>query len=208
MRKGKFLVVGLAFLLGIGAAYGAGMTDVKSRVLPAVYKSKTGLTQKVEISVKHEGNPTSVTIRLGEQSQKARLQPGDNTFYVEVPAVESTQALPLTLTAGKEQQQATVQVAPVRHWQVNFVQHTHTDIGYTRSQMEILQEQLRYIDYALDYCDLTDDYPEAAQFRWTCETAWAVSEYLKCRPATQIERLKKRVKEGRIELATDRKSVV
>ena len=158
MRKGKFLVVGLAFLLGIGAAYGAGMTDVKSRVLPAVYKSKTGLTQKVEISVKHEGNPTSVTIRLGEQSQKARLQPGDNTFYVEVPAVESTQALPLTLTAGKEQQQATVQVAPVRHWQVNFVQHTHTDIGYTRSQMEILQEQLRYIDYALDYCDLTDDY--------------------------------------------------
>ena len=72
MRKGKFLVVGLAFLLGIGAAYGAGMTDVKSRVLPAVYKSKTGLTQKVEISVKHEGNPTSVTIRLGEQSQKAR----------------------------------------------------------------------------------------------------------------------------------------
>ena len=202
MRKGKFLVVGLAFLLGIGAAYGAGMTDLKSRVLPAVYKSKTGLTQKVEISVKHEGNPTSVTIRLGEQSQKARLQPGDNTFYVEVPAVESTQALPLTLTAGKEQQQATVQVAPVRHWQVNFVQHTHTDIGYTRSQMEILQEQLRYIDYALDYCDLTDDYPEAAQFRWTCETAWAVSEYLKCRPATQIERLKKRVKEGRIELAT------
>ena len=49
MRKGKFLVVGLAFLLGIGAAYGAGMTDLKSRVLPAVYKSKTGLTQKVEI---------------------------------------------------------------------------------------------------------------------------------------------------------------
>ena len=67
---------------------------------------------------------------------------------------------------------------------------------------EILAEQLRYIDYALDYCDATDNYPDFAKFRWTCEIAWAVSEYLKCRPAEQIARLKQRVKEGRIELAT------
>ena len=93
-------------------------------------------------------------------------------------------------------------VKPVRHWQMNMVQHTHTDIGYTRSQMEILAEQLRYIDYALDYCDATDNYPDFAKFRWTCEIAWAVSEYLKCRPVEQIARLKQRVKEGRIELAT------
>ena len=85
---------------------------------------------------------------------------------------------------------------------MNLVQHTHTDIGYTRSQMEILAEHLRYIDYALDYCDATDNYPDAAKFRWTCEVSWAVSEYLKTRPAEQVERLKRRVKEGRIELAT------
>ena len=83
---------------------------------------------------------------------------------------------------------------------MNLVQHTHTDIGYTRSQMEILAEHLRYIDYALDYCDATDHYPDAARFRWTCEVAWPVKEYLKNRPASQVERLKRRVKEGRIEL--------
>ena len=37
MRKGKFLVVGLALLMGIGSAFGAGLSDVKSRVLPAVF---------------------------------------------------------------------------------------------------------------------------------------------------------------------------
>ena len=87
-----------------------------------------------------------------------------------------------------------------RKWTVYLTQHTHTDIGYTRPQTEILPEHLRYIDYALDYCDLTDDYPDAARFRWTCETSWPVREYLKVRPAHQIERLKRRVREGRIEL--------
>ena len=62
-----------------------------------------------------------------------------------------------------------------------MVQHTHTDIGYTRPQTEVLTEHLRYIDNALDYCDQTDDYPDDAKFRWTCESSWAVREYLKSR---------------------------
>ena len=81
-----------------------------------------------------------------------------------------------------------------------MVQHTHTDIGYTRPQTEIIPEHLRYIDYALDFCDQTDDYPDEAKFRWTCEASWAVREYIKNRPDEQIKRLKKRVEEGRIEL--------
>ena len=78
-----------------------------------------------------------------------------------------------------------------RQWTIFLVQHTHTDIGYTKPQSEILSEHLRYIDYAVDFSELTADYPEEARFRWTCEAAWAVSEYLKVRPAKQIERLKK-----------------
>ncbi len=89
---------------------------------------------------------------------------------------------------------------PVRKWDIKLIQHTHTDIGYTRSQTDILAEHLRYIDYALDYCDATDNYPDNAKFRWTCEASWPVDEYLKCRPAGQIERLIKRIKEGRIEV--------
>jgi alpha-mannosidase len=91
-------------------------------------------------------------------------------------------------------------VPPARQWTVYLAQHTHTDIGYTRPQTEILSEHLRYIDYALDYCDLTDGYPDDARFRWTCETAWAVREYLQGRPPGQLERLKRRLEEGRIEI--------
>ena len=91
-------------------------------------------------------------------------------------------------------------VRPPRAWTIYLTQHTHTDIGYTRPQTEILPEHLRYIDYALDYCDLTDALPDDARFRWTCETAWAVREYVRTRPAQQIERLKRRIAEGRIEV--------
>lgn len=145
----------------------------------------------------------NVTFRLGNQVQKAKLIEGENDVYFEIPEVQKVCSLPFTMASGKnELVSKEIKVEPVRHWQMNLVQHTHTDIGYTRSQMEILAEHLRYIDYALGYCDATDDYPEEAKFKWTCEISWAVSEYLKCRPAQQIARLKQRVKEGRIELAT------
>lgn len=174
---------------------------ITSRMLPAVFKSKSGPTQKLQVLVKHEGAPVTATIRLANDMQKTTLREGENKFLFEMPEVHAVSQIPITLTIGKEKTTVTAEIKPVRHWQVNFVQHTHTDIGYTRSQMEILAEHLRYIDYALDYCDATDNYPDYAKFRWTCEISWAVSEYMKCRPAAQVARLKQRVKEGRIELA-------
>ena len=80
---------------------------------------------------------------------------------------------------------------PVKKWTVYLVQHTHTDIGYTKPQTEILSEHLRYIDYAIEYCEQTKDYTNDAKFRWTCESAWAVDEYLKNRPEEQVNKLKK-----------------
>lgn len=204
MRLRNLMLMGAMLL---GTAWGAqALSDepmVRTKVWPAVYKSDKGLMQRVWVTVDHEGKAASATLRLGDQSQRVKLEAGENRFFFEVPEVSSAQSLPLTVTRGKEELATeTVTIEPVRHWRMNLVQHTHTDIGYTRSQMEILAEHLRYIDYALDYCDATDDYPDAAKFRWTCEISWAVSEYLKCRPAEQIARLKQRVKEGRIELAT------
>jgi hypothetical protein len=93
-----------------------------------------------------------------------------------------------------------VTLNPVKKWNVDLIQHSHTDIGYTRSQTEILAEHIRYFDYALDYCDATDNYPENEKFRWTCEASWPVDEFLKCRPAEQVDRLLRRIKEGRIEV--------
>lgn len=183
--------------------HSGGIPEMKADCYPAVYKSDKGMMQRVWVTIPHEGKPLSVTLGLGEQTQRVKLNEGTNRFYFEIPEVSQPVRLPLTLKQGKTLLALQeIPVEPVRHWQMNLVQHTHTDIGYTRSQMEILAEHLRYIDYALDYCDATDHYPDYAKFRWTCEISWAVSEYLKHRPKEQVERLKQRVKEGRIELAT------
>lgn len=175
---------------------------LETHVFPAIYKAGNKLTQKIQVTISHAGQPVTATIRLGDQSRKEKLKEGKNLITFDIPQVAASTQLPLVVTIGKIKESSTITVNPTRKWRMNLVQHTHTDIGYTRSQTEILAEHLRYIDYALDYCDATDNFPEYAKFRWTCEIAWAVSEYLKCRPADQIARLKQRVQEGRIELAS------
>lgn len=174
---------------------------LQAKLHPAVYKSSSGPVRRVAVTVGYDGQATEVELALGRQVRHVRLEEGENHFVFDIPDAGADRTLPLSLRAGQVSLASDeVKVPAARHWQMNLVQHTHTDIGYTRSQMEILAEHLRYIDYALDYCDATDHYPDAARFRWTCEVAWPVKEYLKNRPASQVERLKRRVKEGRIEL--------
>lgn len=174
---------------------------IEARQLPVLCKTSAGSTQKVQITITNDAQPAEAVVTFDGQSRTQRLEKEVNKIVFEIPEVRSARKIKYTVTSNGRKSSGVAAVSPVRHWQVNLVQHTHTDIGYTRSQMEVLAEQLRYIDYALDYCDATDAYPEPARFRWTCETSWAVSEYLRTRPAEQIARLKKRVAEGRIELA-------
>lgn len=95
---------------------------------------------------------------------------------------------------------ATAQEGPSRQWTIYLVHHSHTDIGYTRPQHEIIAEHMRYIDYAVDYCDKTKDYPEDCRFKWTCESAWIAAEYLETRPESQVMRFLDCVKRGQIEV--------
>jgi Glycosyl hydrolases family 38 N-terminal domain/Glycosyl hydrolases family 38 C-terminal domain len=131
----------------------------------------------------------------------ASLAKGKQAVEIEVPRLKGPTTVNVRLETGALRREfGPFTVQPPRKWTVYLTQHTHTDIGYTRPQTEILPEHLRYIDYALDYCDLTDNLPDDARFRWTCETSWAVREYLRGRPAAQVARLKQRVREGRIEV--------
>lgn len=194
-----------------------GKFDKTSWYMTFKFKVKSGLTFKsfpaiVETNgveeqlgvagVLHFGEPSKAQIFLNDkQIKETEVNFGYNYVKVALPKVESNKTFQYKLKIGDFEDWGEITINPVKKWRVNFVQHSHTDIGYTRSQTEILAEHLRYIDYALDYCDNTDDYPEDAKFRWTCEAMWPVDEYMRSRPASQIERLKKRIDEGRIELA-------
>jgi len=176
--------------------------DVRAR--DALLRGQDGAApwQPVVLEVVHLGAPTPAVIETSwSAAREVELQLGANRF--ELPHPEAAAAVDERVALRAEDGTAyelTCRVAPVRPWTIHLVQHTHTDLGYTRPQTEILPDHLRYIDYALDYCDLTDGYPEDAKFRWTCEAAWPVREWLRYRPAAQVERLRRRIAEGRIEL--------
>lgn len=137
----------------------------------------------------------------GKEILLAGFQKGDNRFLLTFPAVSKPGKVTIvTKIDNGPSASYSVNLVPVKKWEIYFVQHSHTDIGYTRPQSEILAEHMRYIDYALDYCDQTDNLPDDAKFRWTCESAWVTREYLRTRPSSQTQRLLKRIREGRIEV--------
>lgn len=176
-------------------------SGVTIKALPAIIHGDKQDAQLGTAGILHFGAPARATIHVGgKKVMDTIVVYGYNYLRINLPRVAKKTRKPYQLKLGNQTFKGEVELLPVKEWQVNFVQHSHTDIGYTRPQTDILAEHLRFIDYALDYCDLTDDYPDEAKFRWTCEASWAVDEYLKCRPEAQIERLRKRVEEGRIEI--------
>jgi alpha-mannosidase len=168
----------------------------------ALIRRGNHLFQPVNIDIVHLGEPVIATLTSDDQARvESKLDFGFNRIVMTFQEVPHKKEQTITIRIGDQDSQTKkFALSPVKKWFIYLVQHTHTDIGYTRPQSEILPEHLRFIDYALDYCDLTDSYPDNAQFRWTCEASWAVNQYLESRPPNQIARLKQRIDEGRIEI--------
>lgn len=84
---------------------------------------------------------------------------------------------------------------------VFFVPTTHHDLGYTHLIDDLVENvYCSYYDRILDYCEKTDDYPWEAKYRYSIEEFWSLDAYLKKVSEHNLKRLKKYIKEGRIEL--------
>ncbi len=169
---------------------------------PALVRGKDKNYLPVIFQFVHLGDPVKGSVEVaGIPPARFTLVTGFNEVRLMLPENTPPGQHTAKVKIGKQQPVTkSFIISDFRHFNIFLVQHAHTDIGYTRPQTEILPDHLRYIDYALDYCDQTDSMPDDAKFRWSCETSWAVREYLKTRPASQVDRLKRRVVEGRIEL--------
>jgi alpha-mannosidase len=176
-------------------------TGISLNPFPAILKNGGDPRQLVEAAIFYFGKGSNVKIYANNRLIKETdLKFGYNAVNLGLPVINKPATVRLKAVVGDMVMENKVTMNPVKKWKIDLIQHSHTDIGYTRSQTEILAEHLRYIDYALDYCDATDSYPDNAKFRWTCEASWPVDEYLRVRPAQQVERLLKRIREGRIEV--------
>ena len=202
MRKIRLILAAslLAAMLSVHAET-AKTTSVTFRNAPVLFKQGGKMVQQIIADIKAE-QPGELTFSIsGEKFQKDSVKKGDNVLLLTVSAVNSVKKLDILVKGDKVfAGKYPFTLTPVKKWEIDLVQHAHTDIGYTRPQSEILAEHMRYIDYALDYCDQTDALPDAAKFRWSCESSWVTREYLRSRPSSQIERFKKRIAEGRIEV--------
>lgn len=203
MKKLKSILCNLllCFSFTLGYSQDTKVQAVEFLNTPVLFKEGGKSYQQIVASYKAAAPGNIVFTSGGKEILKADMIKGTNRFLLSFPAV--TKPKKVTITAkidGKEAEKFPFTLVPPKKWEIYFVQHSHTDIGYTRPQSEILAEHMRYIDYALDYCDQTDGLPDDAKFRWTCESAWVTREYLKSRPSSQVERFKKRIAEGRIEV--------
>jgi alpha-mannosidase len=205
MRKSKLQIIIILILISASGFQLLCQSPPSSKIeflnAPVLFKEKDKSYQQVITTCRSEKEGKIVITGNGKELLRADLKPGQNRFLITIPAVTNPKKASFSAKIDDEPvQTVSLTIVPPKKWEIYFVEHSHTDIGYTRPQSEILAEHMRYIDYALDYCDQTDSLPDDARFRWTCESAWVTREYLKSRPASQIERLKKRIAEGRIEV--------
>lgn len=181
-----------------------GVSLASSKSVPALVYGADGkeLRSPVQLSIVNWGKKA---VRAdwycdGTKAGSIDIAPGINSREISVPENCQGRKVKIGLVCGKDRSEADVEILPAEKWTIYLVQHTHTDIGYTKPQTEILTEHLRYIDYALEYCEATGNYPDDSKFRWTCEASWAVKEWLKSRPQAQVEKFLHFVRNGQIEV--------
>ncbi|HZY67591.1 MAG TPA: hypothetical protein VFE52_03345 [Devosia sp.] len=85
--------------------------------------------------------------------------------------------------------------------EILFVHHSHTDIGYTHPQPVVMELHRRFIDEALDIAERTQDYPDDAKFRWTCEVTGITVDWWKHATNADRDRFLAAVKRGQFEVA-------
>ncbi len=81
-----------------------------------------------------------------------------------------------------------------------ILNHSHTDIGFTDHQDLVFRQHAAFIDQALDLCERTVDYPQEAQYRWTCEVTGTTERYLENAASAQVERFLKWHQLGRLDI--------
>ena len=166
------------------------------------------LKQIVEVTVENRGEPVNARMKIGRGAQPCafeipvgRMEPGEGKYQIAVPEIGEEGPVEFTLLVGdKVQDRRSITWKPKRHWEVYLVHISHHDLGYTDLPTDILREHDDFMDHILQFCEETQDWPEAAKFRYTVEQSWSVLHFVENRPKDVVEKLVRYMKQGRIEL--------
>ncbi len=176
---------------------------------PTVFYLRDGdmLRQRVDVVLVNEGEEVDASIRVRTGSIEAswplgRVGHGERCCPAFIPDARSPTEMTFELWSGHVlQEQRTVSWQPGRHWEVHLIHYSHHDLGYTDLPSNVLAEHAGFMDRVLRFCEETEGWPEAdARFRYQCEQAWSLVNYVEHRPVDKIERLVHFIRSGQIEL--------
>ncbi|WP_343745620.1 glycoside hydrolase family 38 C-terminal domain-containing protein [Chitinophaga sp.] len=153
--------------------------EEKVDIHPQPFILKNG-QQPVTLTALHFGTPRTFRVTVdGKKVYSFPVADGVNNFDIPVPAVKKPDSIRVVVAdAGKVLADRFVTLKPVTYRELHFIHHSHTDIGYSHLQPEVLKIHLRNINDALDMIAATRSYPEEAKFKWNIESLWAVDHFL------------------------------
>ncbi|WP_160716829.1 glycoside hydrolase family 38 C-terminal domain-containing protein [Chitinophaga solisilvae] len=173
--------------------------EEKADIIPQPFLLKNG-QQPISIRVLHFGTARTLQVKAGDKNvYPFAVADGLNTLEIPVNKVDHPDSIRIAITDGKKVlADKYVALHPVTYRELHFIHHSHTDIGYSHLQPEVLKIHLRNIYDALSMIAATRNYPEEAKFRWNIESLWAVEHFLQQATPEDKTAFIKAVKEGSI----------
>ncbi len=101
--------------------------------------------------------------------------------------MEEKEAITLELESPQGNVRRQVDIPGARQWKLYFLPHSHLDIGYTHRQQDVMDLQVRNLEYAIDLAARTRNYPEGSRFKWNAEATWAVDGFLEKHKGSETE---------------------
>lgn len=156
----------------------AGTVPIEIKATPTVFfvKRDGRLMQVVRVRVSglppKERSEATVTID-GAESKVLLDAPALGPVEQEVPVVpvDRTTKVTLSITSGGQTQTTVFDLKPQKRWRVFAAPSTHTDIGYTHVQSEVIAVHNRNTDFAIRLCR------EFPGYKWNLESSWAAQMY-------------------------------
>lgn len=167
---------------------------------PFLYKNGK---QPLKINVLHFGKEVKMEVRINHKKQgNFRLKDGMNSFELPVDPVKKTDSLHVFVQYGKTiLSNGKVVITPIVHREIDFIHHSHTDIGYSHLQPEVERIHTKDVYDALRMIDKTKNYPAEAKFKWNIESLWVVENFLRDASPTDRQRFFTAVKQDDIGLS-------
>ncbi|HSN09908.1 MAG TPA: glycoside hydrolase family 38 C-terminal domain-containing protein, partial [Hanamia sp.] len=176
--------------------------EEKVDINPMPFILKNG-KQPIALTALHFGKNETLRVKVNNKASYSFIEKdGINNFDIPVNAVTHKDSVFVNISVGKKTMlNKFVYLNPVIYRELDFIHNSHTDIGYSNIQPEIVKIHNKDIDDALRMIDKTKDYPEDAKFKWNVESLWSVENYLQQATPAQKEKFIAAVKEGSIGLS-------